>query len=111
MYAFTQLAKSAGGREGAVEYTDFFSATGKSPSPNECPENYTKQSDDETSVILEFWGMRSTPLCPSIPGPLWLGVVSLDRVLSIIQIELNCVLMLNWIVWNRIVFWYLTEVF
>ena len=31
--------------------------------------------------MLELWGMRSTPLLPSIPGPLWPGVVAPDRVL------------------------------
>ena len=50
--------------------------------------------------MLELWGMQSTPSLPSLPGPLWPGVVALDRVLSMSQIELNCVLMLNWIVWN-----------
>ena len=52
-------------------------------------------------VMLEVWGMRNTPSLPSLSGPLWLGVVSPDRVLSMGQIELNCVLMLNWIAWNR----------
>ena len=48
--------------------------------------------------------MQSTPLLPSLPYPLWPGVVAPDRVLSMGQIELNCVLMLNWIAWNRSVF-------
>ena len=61
-------------------------------------------------------GIRSTPSLPSLPGPLWPGVV---MVLSMSQIKLisvliitwivwsrsfwhlNCILMLNWIVWNR----------
>ena len=47
--------------------------------------------------MLELWGMRNTPSWPSLPGPLWPGVVAPDRVLSIGQIELKCVLMLNWI--------------
>ena len=34
--------------------------------------------------------MRSTPLLPSILGPIWHEVVAPDRVLSIKQIELNC---------------------
>ena len=38
---------------------------------NECPRYDTKQSDGEVSVMLEPWGMRSTPLFPSLPGPLW----------------------------------------
>ena len=32
---------------------------------------------------------------PSLPGPFWPKVVVPDRVLSMGQIELNCVLMLN----------------
>ena len=79
--------------------------------------------------MLELWWMWSTRSFPSLPGPFWLGVVEPDKVLSISQIELNCVLMLNWIVWNRTVFgietaylcktemleielfWHLTELF
>ena len=58
------------------------------------------QSDSEASVMLELWGMRSTPLFQSLPGRLLLRVVAPDRVLSMDQIELNCVITLNWIVWN-----------
>ena len=29
-------------------------------------------------MMLEHWGMRSTPSLPSIPGSLWPGVVGLD---------------------------------
>ena len=32
--------------------------------------NDTKQNDSEASVILEFWGMQSTPSLPSLLGPL-----------------------------------------
>ena len=32
---------------------------------------------------------------PSLPGLLWPGEVALDRVISMGQIGLNCVLMLN----------------
>ena len=60
----------------------------------------TKQSNGEAPVMLELWGMQSTPLPP---GSLWPRVVAPDRVLSMNQIEVNCVLMLNWIVWNRTV--------
>ena len=49
----------------------------------ECPGYDTKQSDGEVPVMLEFWGMRSTPLLPLLPGPLWPGVVAPDRALSI----------------------------
>ena len=63
--------------------------------PNRCHGYNTKQSDGEAVVMLELWGMRSTPLLPLLPGPLWPGVVAPGRVLSMGQIELNCVLMLN----------------
>ena len=64
----------------------------------------TKQSDGEAPVMLEFWEMCSTSLLPSLPDPLWFRVVALDRILSMGQIELNCMLMLNLIVWNKTVF-------
>ena len=80
------------------------------------------------------WLYNSTPSLPLLPGPLWLGVVAPDRALSVGWVELaayfcwnelfewaewlkiemfftikpyfhlNCVLMLDWIVWNRTVF-------
>ncbi len=52
------------------------------PTPNKCPEYDTKQSDGEA-------------LLPSLPGPLCPGVLAPNRVLSMGQIELNCVLRLN----------------
>ena len=52
------------------------------------------QSDGEVTVML------STHLLPLLQGPLWAKVVATDKVLSRGQIELNCVLILNWIVWN-----------
>ena len=45
----------------------------------------TKQSDGEVPAMLELWGMRRTPSLPSLPGPLWPGVVAPDRVLSIVK--------------------------
>ena len=45
--------------------------------------------------MLDLLEMQSTPSLPSLPGPLCPGVVALDKVLSIGQIELNCLLMLN----------------
>ena len=51
-----------------------------------CPGYDTKQSG-------QALGMQRTPLLPMLPGPLWLGMVALDR----FQIEQN------WIVWNRTV--------
>ncbi len=71
--------------------------------PNEYPGYDTKQFDDEVTVILELWGMRSTPSLPSLPSPLWSRVVAPNRALSMGQVEVNCILMLNWITWNRTV--------
>ena len=51
-------------------------------SPNECPRYDTKQSDGEVPVMLELWGMHSTPSMSLLPGPLWPEVVVPDRVLS-----------------------------
>ena len=45
--------------------------------------------------MLELWGMRSTLLLLSLPVSLWLVGVAPDRVLSMDQIELNCVITLN----------------
>ena len=45
----------------------------------------TKQSDGEVPVTLELWGKRSAPSLPLLPGPLWLGVIAQDRVLSMGQ--------------------------
>ena len=48
-----------------------------------------KQSDGETPpVMLELWGMQSTPLLPSFSGSLWPGVIAPDNILSKNQIEL-----------------------
>ena len=68
-----------------------------------CPGYGTKQSDGEVPVMLELWEMRSSPLLPSLPDLLWIGLVAPDRVLSMGQIELNCVPILNWIARNRTV--------
>ena len=62
---------------GAVEYTNCISADGYEYSGYD-----TKQSDGEVSVMLELWGMRSTPSLPLLPGPLWPGVVAPNRALS-----------------------------
>ena len=72
-----------------------------------CPGYDTKQSDGEVPVMLELWEMWTIPSLPSLLGPLQPGEVALDRVLSMGQIELNCVLILNWIIWNEIVYMYL----
>ena len=49
---------------GAVEYTNCTSAE-EQDHPND-----TKQSEGEAPVMLEFWGMQSTPLLSSLPGSL-----------------------------------------
>ena len=59
--------------------------------------------ESKQSVMLEISGMERTPLLPSLPGLLWPGVVAPDRLISMGPIELNCVFILNWIVWNRAV--------
>ena len=64
-------------------------------SPNACPGYDTQQSDGKSPVMLELWGIQSTHLSPLLPGLLWPRVIVLDRVLSMDQIELNCVLMPN----------------
>ena len=66
------------------------------PRSNECPGYDSKQSDGEVPVTLGLLGMRNTPSLP-----LWPEVVAPGSVRLMSQIELNCVLMLNWIAWNR----------
>ena len=70
---------------GAEEYTDSISAE---PASNESLGYGIKQSYGEAPVMLDLWGMRSTPSSPSLPGSRLLGVVASDRVLSMDQIEL-----------------------
>ena len=77
--------------------------TGVRPPSSECHGYDTKQSDDVVLVMQELWGMWSTSSLPSLPGPLWARVTAPDRVQYMGQIQLNFVLMLNWIVWNRTV--------
>ena len=61
---------------GAVEYID---APLQTPLPYKCPGYDTKQSDGEVPVMLELWGMQSTPSLPSLPGPLRPGVEAPDK--------------------------------
>ena len=42
----------------------------------------TKHSDGEVPMMLELWGMQSTPSLPSLPGSLWSRVVAPERALS-----------------------------
>ena len=70
----SNLLKSIAQSAGAVEYTD--------PPSQQVSWYDTKQSDSEVLAMLELWGMRNTPSLPSLPGPLWPGVVAPDRALS-----------------------------
>ena len=63
--------------------------------PKECPGYDIKQSNEEASVLRELWRMQSIPLLPSLPNPLWPGVVAPYTILSMGQIDQNCILMLN----------------
>ena len=79
------MAQSAG----AAEYTDCISAEEWNLShPNEYPGYDTRQSDGEVSVMLDVWGMRSTPSLKSLPAPLWPEVEVPNRIFSMGQIEL-----------------------
>ena len=80
--------------DGVAEYNDCISSEGYDTT-NKSSGYHTKQSDGKDPVMQELWGTWSVPSLPSLPGPLWTGIVAPDRVLSIGQIELNCVLMLN----------------
>ena len=42
---------------------------------NTCPGYDTKQSDGMVPLMLELWGIQSTPSLPLLPGPLWPRVV------------------------------------
>ena len=76
---------------GAIEYTDCTSAEGNT---SQTSVQYMTLIWHMTA-ILELWGMWSIPSLPSLPGPLQPGAIVPDRVLSMGQIELNSVLMLN----------------
>ena len=84
------MAKSAG----AAEYTVYISAEGQNSS-KKCLEYYTTQSDGEVSVMQKLWGIWSTPSLPSLPGPLWPGLLVPDWVLSMGQIAINRVITPN----------------
>ena len=65
------------------------------------PTNEWPGYDGEFQMLLELWRLWSTPSLPSLSSPFWSGMVAPNRALSIGLIELICVLILNWIVWNR----------
>ena len=55
---------------------------GKTPL-NECPVYDTKQSGVEALLMLDLWGMRVITSLPFFTGPLWSGVVALERLVYI----------------------------
>ena len=79
---------------GPVEYPGLLLCRGVS-FPNACPGYDTTQSKCEVPVMLEIWEMRSNPSLQSFSGLLCPGVEASDRLLSMGQIELSCVLLLN----------------
>ena len=38
--------------------------------------------------MLELWGMQSIPSLPLLPGPLLSGVVAINRVESMVQVDM-----------------------
>ena len=79
----------------AVEYTDC----------NEYLGYDSKQSDCEVLVMLELWGMQSTPSLSLLPGPLWPRVVAPGKGPIYGSNRSNGILMLNWIVWLNWIAW------
>ena len=71
----------------AVEYTDCIYAEGYE-TPNECPGYEIKKSEGKAPVMMELWGMWSSPSLLSLSALLWPRVAAPDRVLSMGQIEL-----------------------
>ena len=46
---------------------------------NKCPGYDIKQSDGEAPVMLELWGMQSTPSLALLPAPFLPRVVASDK--------------------------------
>ena len=87
---------------GAAEDTDCISETNVLYiTINECPVYDKIHSNGEVPVMLDLWEMGSTLSLPLFRGPVRPRVATRNRVLSMGQIELICVFMLNWIAWNR----------
>ena len=67
-----------------VEYTNCISAKAVKDAILDMTLN--TDTDGEAPLILELWGMWSTPSVPSLPGPVWPEVIATDRVLSMGQL-------------------------
>ena len=65
----------------SIEYINCISADGLD-SPKKYPGYVNKKSNGGVSVMLGLWEWQSIPLMPSLPRPLWDGVVAPNRVLS-----------------------------
>ena len=65
------------------------------PLPNKCPEMTLNNLMVRFQKCWSSGDMQSTHSLPSLPAPLPPGVVASDKVLSMDQIELSCVLTLN----------------
>ena len=101
------------GNKGVLRIPQSYTIAGTSPS--DCLVSYPRLSlgwgaystapADWAKILVKHSNSLplSTPLSPSLLGPLWPRMETHDRVLSMSQIELNCMLMLNWIVLNRTV--------
>ena len=67
----------------ATLYLLFFAQSTVSLQKGKTPRSeysvYDTKSDSEVPIMLEIWGMLSTPSLPSLPGSLWPGVVVPDR--------------------------------
>ena len=74
---YTELISIIAQLARAVEYTDCFSALVSYQDTR--PGYDTKQSDGEVLIMMELWGMQSTPLLPSLPTSLRPGVVAPDE--------------------------------
>ena len=72
---------------GAVEYIDHISAEDKT-TPTGVLDITLNKSEGESPVMLVLWGMCSTSSLSLLLGPLRPGVVVLDKVLSMGQMEL-----------------------
>ena len=83
---------------GAVDYIDCTSAEGKDLPPTHTPPtNVLDMTLNNLMVRFQqcysFGGMRRTPSLPSLPGPLWAGVVAPD--MGPMLNRTNGILMLN----------------
>ena len=86
----------------AAEYTDWIPAKGRDP--HQLVSWYDiKESDGDVPVMQELCAMRRTSSLQLLSGSLKPKVAANDKVLSMAQIVLNCVLMFNWNVLNRTV--------